>query len=309
MHLAQAQAKHVESIAHLNKWRQQYVADYRPALFLLNELYASIKSEDPQITDSAFRISFENRYRDAFNALNTAAKEIAIMYNGPVKNERRGLNFMMERGRKSDSLNITSAIQLIGSYCAYESKKLTGVAMRKVVQEDYYSTFELQSPIIETKSGRQFQARFVKPKGAGEKLPTIFRFNIYADSLRDVQDARYYADAGYASVVINTRGKGIKAHEVAPFEFDGQDANELIDWIIDQDWCDGNIGMVGGSYLGFAQWAALKKPHPALKTIIPKVSVGPGIDYPMTSNVFMTYMIRWINYVIGSGREATWDFS
>ena len=43
--------------------------------------------------------------------------------------------------------------------------------------------------------------------------------------------------------------------------------------------------MIGGSYLGFSQWAATKKLHPALKTIIPQAPVGIGIDYPMSGNV------------------------
>ena len=55
--------------------------------------------------------------------------------------------------------------------------------------------------------------------------------------------------------------------------------------------------MIGGSYLGFSQWAATKKLHPALKTIIPQAPVGIGIDYPMSGNVFMSYMLRWIDHV------------
>ncbi len=55
--------------------------------------------------------------------------------------------------------------------------------------------------------------------------------------------------------------------------------------------------MIGGSYLGFGQWAATKKLHPALKTIVPQVAVGIGIDYPMNNNVFMSYMLQWARYV------------
>jgi putative CocE/NonD family hydrolase len=45
-----------------------------------------------------------------------------------------------------------------------------------------------------------------------------------------------------------------------------------LDWIAAQSWSDGKIGMIGGSYLGIAQWyvALLNNPH--LKAISPVVS-------------------------------------
>ncbi len=110
-------------------------------------------------------------------------------------------------------------------------------------------------------------------------------------------------------MVANTRGKGISEQEITPFEYDGKDAYDLIDWISTQDWSNGEIGMVGGSYLGFAQWAAVKNLHPSLKTIIPQVAVGPGIDYPMNGNVFMSYMLRWIRYVTNNHTTDYADFS
>lgn len=45
------------------------------------------------------------------------------------------------------------------------------------------------------------------------------------------------------------------------------------------NWCNGKVAMIGGSYLGFSQWAT-KKLHPALKTIVPQVAVAPGVDFP-----------------------------
>ncbi len=309
MDLDLAMARYDEAMVHLNEWRQQFAVEIRPIAYLPFDVYISAKLEQPQLTATAFLTLFESRFRETFNALNTNSKELSTMYNGPYEVQKRALETMKERGKKSDSLNLGSATRMIALYNAYQIKKLTTAIMQKVVDEEYFYTFDMQSPIIKTNNGHQFQAHVVKPKGVSEKLPTVFIFNIYADSLDDISRARYYADKGYAGVVINTRGKAIKGPEVAPFEFDSQDAYELIDWISNQSWSNGKVGMVGGSYLGFAQWSALKKPHPALKTIMPQVSVGPGIDYPMTSNVFMTYMIRWINYVTGSGREATWDFS
>jgi putative CocE/NonD family hydrolase len=60
-------------------------------------------------------------------------------------------------------------------------------------------------------------------------------------------------------------------------------------------WCNGKVGMFGGSYTGFVQWAAMKKLHPALKTIVPQVPVMPGFDTPMENNIPLTGILNWSN--------------
>jgi len=169
-------------------------------------------------------------------------------------------------------------------------------------------TYEIETTVVEVQDGSKLRVHVVRKKKLTEQLPTIFIFNIYADSLREIRKAKYYAAKGYVAVVANTRGKGLYENEIAPFEYDGRDAYDLIDWISRQEWSNGEVGMVGGSYLGFSQWAATKKLHPALKTIMPQVAVGPGVDYPMNGNVFMSYMLRWIRYVTNKRTTDYADF-
>lgn len=55
---------------------------------------------------------------------------------------------------------------------------------------------------------------------------------------------------------------------------EARDGAEALAWIIKQPWCDGNIGMQGVSYLAHTQWAVAMAGNPALKCIIPEVSMG-----------------------------------
>ena len=43
------------------------------------------------------------------------------------------------------------------------------------------------------------------------------------------------------------------------------DGDDTLNWIARQPWSDGNVGMLGGSYLGIAQWRAalIEEPAPA----------------------------------------------
>jgi putative CocE/NonD family hydrolase len=79
-------------------------------------------------------------------------------------------------------------------------------------------------------------------------------------------------DAGYAFVNSDLRGRGSSEGEWKPennFTVEGKDGYDSVEWIASQDWCDGNVGMIGASHAAYFQWlTALEKP-PHLKAIAP----------------------------------------
>jgi putative CocE/NonD family hydrolase len=81
----------------------------------------------------------------------------------------------------------------------------------------------------------------------------------------------YFAQHGFIGARLDCRGtgssEGINTDEYV--EREQRDAVEAIAWLAQQSWCDGQIGMTGGSYGGFTcvQVAAHRPPH--LKTIVP----------------------------------------
>lgn len=152
------------------------------------------------------------------------------------------------------------------------------------------------SLLIRNRDGIFISAMMVRKKNVNEAQPVILQFTIYARQT-DVRKLKTAADKGYVGVMAYTRGKRYSAGEVIPYEYDGSDCYDVIDWISKQSWCNGKVGMMGGSYNGFTQWAATKKLHPALKTIVPSASAAPGLDVPMTNNVFMTFPFSWTYYV------------
>jgi putative CocE/NonD family hydrolase len=130
-------------------------------------------------------------------------------------------------------------------------------------------------------------------------VPVLFRFNSYPRA-SDAETGKFVfnltARAGYAYAEFYMRGTGKSEGEIEPFEHDARDVHDIIDWLSKQPWCNGEAGMVGGSYLGFTQWAALKYPHPALKTIVPMVAAAPGIDFPVINGIFSSYTLQWLNF-------------
>ena len=78
-------------------------------------------------------------------------------------------------------------------------------------------------------------------------------------------------EAGYAVVYQDCRGTFRSGGEFTPMVNEPSDGADTVAWLLEQPWCDGNIGTFGMSYLGFVQWAsASASDH--LKAIAPAVT-------------------------------------
>lgn len=199
--------------------------------------------------------------------------------------------------RDNDSISLPDLKMVCKKYYNFVIYAQTNRLGSLMLKEKDAEMFDMQKNIIlKLPNNAEVTALVIRKKGVKNPQPAIFTYNIYT-GVGDYESAKSAAIYGYLGVTVNTRGKNLSKNDINPFEFDGEDAYYILDWISKHKWCNGKIGMVGGSYLGFSQWSATKKMHPALKTIVPQVSVGIGIDYPMSNNVFMGYMLQWIEHI------------
>lgn len=118
-------------------------------------------------------------------------------------------------------------------------------------------------------------ARLWLPANAYDSpVPVILEYIPYrkrdGSRLRDETIHPYFAGHGYASIRVDLRGsgdsEGVLTDEYLPQELD--DGVAVIEWLANQPWCDGSVGMIGISWGGFngLQIAALQPP--ALKAVI-----------------------------------------
>lgn len=134
------------------------------------------------------------------------------------------------------------------------------------------ATFETEvvNKDIPLRDGVVTKATLVRPKAKG-KFPVILDRTPYGRNLT-AASGDVYARRGYIYVAQDVRGTGDSKGILDPMVNERKDGYDTIDWISKQEWCDGNIGMIGASYGGFVQWAAAVEHHPALKCIVPQVS-------------------------------------
>lgn len=198
----------------------------------------------------------------------------------------------------TDSISVSDAISLCKKYTAWRIHTTMvplAVPLLATINQSHYRIND--SLLVPTRDGTQISVIVARPAKQSGPLPVIFFFTIYTET-KNLNIAKEAAAKGYIGVVANTRGKRHSPQEPVPYEHDGNDAYDVIDWISRQSWCNGRIGMYGGSYVGFTQWAAVKNGvHPALKTIVPSAAVVPGFDVPKENNIFMNFVYSWIPYV------------
>ncbi|MEV6342684.1 CocE/NonD family hydrolase [Actinoplanes sp. NPDC051851] len=84
--------------------------------------------------------------------------------------------------------------------------------------------------------------------------------------------AEYFTARGYTMVVQDVRGKFRSEGETLLFVNEAYDGYDTIEWLVNQAFCNGVVGMWGDSYYGFTQWAAVSTGHPALRAIAPRVT-------------------------------------
>ncbi len=163
---------------------------------------------------------------------------------------------------------------------------------------------------IPLKNGLKLSGILILPKKFELPLPTVLRVTCYPTqgNENEISRAKQIAKKGYASLVVFPRGKNESEGIFYPFENDADDNYDIIDWISKQSWCNGRVGMIGGSYGGFTTWAATKKMHPALKTIVPQVAVAPGSDKPQ-DGIWRTFDLQWIKRVRNGKYNDYDDFS
>ncbi len=155
---------------------------------------------------------------------------------------------------------------------------------------------------IPMSDGIKLSANIYFPDNNEKSYPVILIYTPYVND-EAVERGMFFAKEGYVFITLDLRGRGNSEGEYRPFEKDGIDGYDAIQWISQQEWCNGNIGMMGGSYRGMVQWMTLKNKPTALKTIVPTAAVGPGIDFPKYDGIFSNYALQWLNFTGGKSRN------
>jgi putative CocE/NonD family hydrolase len=137
------------------------------------------------------------------------------------------------------------------------------------------------------------------------KIPLVFIRTPYGKNMLELE-GKYWARRGYACAIQDCRGRFDSEGELTPFLNEAEDGYDSIEWLAVRPWCNGKVGMIGGSYVGWVQWWAASQNPPHLVTIIPNVSPpDPHYNIPYEYGTFFIFGSIWWARILES--EATAD--
>ncbi len=104
--------------------------------------------------------------------------------------------------------------------------------------------------------------------------------------------AKGFARRGYVVALSDCRSRFDSEGEWNPLGAKRKtDGYDLVEWLVKQPWCDGNVGMMGQSYMCWTQWWTATQSPPSLKAIVPEVAPpDPLFNGPYQNGILVCWM-------------------
>ncbi|HEV8383628.1 MAG TPA: CocE/NonD family hydrolase [Candidatus Acidoferrales bacterium] len=148
---------------------------------------------------------------------------------------------------------------------------------------------------IPMRDGVILRADIWRPAGDG-KFPVLVYRTPY-DKRRSPESYATYRKAverGYAVVMQDVRGRYASAGEFLPYQQEGQDGYDTIEWAAKQPWSSGAVGTFGLSYPGAVQWLAAMERPPHLKAMVPAMTFSTPRNFFYSGGVFDGSWVGWV---------------
>jgi putative CocE/NonD family hydrolase len=161
-----------------------------------------------------------------------------------------------------------------------------------------YNIIDKKTVGINMKDGILLSTDLYFPVDLSKKVPGILiRTNINKNSIGFLP--YYFINNGYAVAVQDVRGRFESEGTWEPYVYEAEDGYETIEWLANQDWCNGKIGMLGGSYTAVVQLLAAKLKPPHLAAIIPhNLPADPFRNAPYENGILLLAPeMWWVNLI------------
>jgi uncharacterized protein len=270
---------------------------------LILDMYAHARAIEA--TDRVpFAQAFTKAYRDSVPKLNDLDAFAVMGWLGtPPAALQDPVQRIFDQRRAKGNIALADAVDLVQLYAHFDAYRNFAPIVGTLNAEDEQRRYATADDVlIKVRDGVNIAAVVIRPKSPSTPLPALLEYTTYLTP----GYAREAAAHGYVGVIAYARGRGKSTGTPLPYQHDGDDVRAVINWIAQQPWSDGRVGMYGSAYSGFTEWAAAKRLPPALKAIAATSPTAPGIDVPDDGGVFRNSAYRWSLYVTNVIDEKTY---
>lgn len=143
--------------------------------------------------------------------------------------------------------------------------------------------------------------RVVSPSADGRAGGREMVRTLGGGMLDAVRASRTLISRGYVHVAVDVRGTGTSTGRMQIMsEREQLDALEVLRWVREQPWCNGDLAMSGISYLAISALQAAGHRPPGLKAVFAIVgSADPNKDLILTGGVHSSFTPAWLAAVNG----------
>lgn len=158
--------------------------------------------------------------------------------------------------------------------------------------ERIYAAEHFGDFMVEMRDGIKLSTTVLLPVGEKEVPVVLCRTPYGKENM--VSTYLHYVQLGYGVVIQDTRGREASEGEWIPMAHESEDGDDTLTWIGESEFCNGSVGMIGGSYSGYVQWAAAVSGNPYLKTMVSIVTAGSAfVDMPYRGGCLMSGTLAW----------------
>jgi uncharacterized protein len=148
---------------------------------------------------------------------------------------------------------------------------------------------------ITMRDGIVLRADILRPKAEGTFPVLVYRTpygKVFAE--KDHTTFRHAVERGYAVVIEDVRGRYDSDGEFRPYQNEGRDGYDTIEWAAKPSWSNGNVGTFGLSYPGAVQWLAAVESPPHLKAMVPAMTFSTPQNF---FYAYGTWDMSWIEWI------------
>ena len=98
---------------------------------------------------------------------------------------------------------------------------------------------------------------------------------------------------GYAVVLQDVRGRYGSGGVFQPYQQEGRDGYDTIEWAARQPWSNGSVGTYGLSYPGAVQWLAAVEQPPSLRAMVPAMTFSRPESFWYSGGVWDGSWLDW----------------
>jgi uncharacterized protein len=175
----------------------------------------------------------------------------------------------------------------------------TSLAISQVVAEDVKpskSDFETENNVaVPMRDGVLLRADILRPS-AGEKFPVLVYRTPYGKDAaqREYTTFKHAVERGYAVLIVDVRGRYHSEGDFRPYENEGRDGYDTIEWAASQPWSNGAVGTFGLSYPGAVQWLAAVENPPHLRAMVPAMTFSTPQNFFFAGGTWDMSWMEWI---------------